>query len=101
MLMVTGRDIRIRIENVKLEIRKFENFIRNLKILLEILSKRKINFFFSSGSKLPSREVRSRVNDHYHHRPGRFFGFKIGNKIKAYLKFFRLFWSKILVGRKF
>ena len=91
--------IRIRIENVKLEIWRFENFIRNFQILLEILNRRKIEFFFSSGSKLPSRGARSRVTDHYHHRPRRFFGFNSGRLFKTYWKIFPVI-LVVGIGRK-
>ena len=60
---------------------------KNFKILLEILHKRSNIFISLSGSKLPSREARSRVTDHYHYRPRRFFRFNSGTLLRLIRKF--------------
>ena len=86
----------------KLEILRFENFIRNLKILLEILNKRKIEFFFSL------LEVNFLVAEQGRESPttiiiglGDFSDLTREGYLRLIGKFFRLFWSKVLVGRKF
>ena len=51
-------------------------------------NKRSKILFSFSVSKLPSPEARSRVTDHYYHRPRRFFGFNSGTLFKTYLNIF-------------